>query len=212
MAQDSAQATRTASKDGGDSAANAKAKDSKQAAIDEAKAVLDEYLSSNGRRKTPERYAIMETVIRAEGHLSADDIYDAMADTFRVTRPTVYATLQILDELGIVQVHQMDGRALYEPVYGKAPHHHYICTMCGKMWDFIDPSIERVASAVKTPRFTKMRVALYIYGHCNVCQAKINRQRRKDDEEREASMTREERRFRRLGIELAEAAKGLVGD
>lgn len=175
--------------------------------IAEARKVLDEYLSGKGRRKTPERYAIMETVLREKGHLSADDIYEIMSDTFRVTRPTVYSTLQLLDELGIVQTHHLAGKALYEPVYGKEPHHHYICTLCGKMWDFVDPNVARVAVSVKTPRFTKLRGAMYIYGHCSVCQSKITRQRRRDDEEREANLTREERRFRRLGIELAEAAK-----
>ncbi len=170
-------------------------------------AKLTRYMTEQGMRKTPERYAILETVMKMKGHKSADQILELMPDNFHVSRGSIYNTLQLLLDCGLVFDHHLDGITLYEKAWEVAPHHHYICNGCGKIWDVHDDTIEQAASKVKTPKFKKMRCSTYIYGLCNVCQAKLSRLRKKIEKERIANMTREEMRFARIDEELAKAAE-----
>lgn len=169
--------------------------------------ILTRYMTEQGMRKTPERYAILEVVMQMKGHYSADQILTMMPENFHVSRGTIYSTLALLVECGLLYNHQTDGATLYECAYGRLAHHHYICTGCQKIWDLQDKSIEQVVSKVKTPRFKKLRCSTYIYGLCNICQAKLARLKKKMDKEKEASMTREEKRFARINEELAKAAE-----
>ena len=123
----------------------------------------------------------------------------------------MYSTLALLVKCGLLYSHLTDGATLYECAYKVPAHHHYICTGCGKIWDLKDSAIEKVASKVKTPRFKKLRCNTYIYGICNICQAKLARLKKKMEkearEQKESSMTREEKRFARIDEELSKAAE-----
>ena len=169
--------------------------------------ILTQFMTEQQMRKTPERYAILEVVMQMKGHHSADQILAMMPDNFHVSRGTVYSTLVLLVECGLLYNHQMDGATLYECAYGVPTHHHYICTGCNKIWDLQDDSIEQVASKVRTPRFKKLRCSTYIYGICNVCQAKLARLKKKMEKEKQANMTREEKRFAKINEDLAKAAE-----
>lgn len=181
--------------------------DAKQTAIDRAKDVLTQYMQEQNMRKTPERYAILETVMKMKGHNSADKILTLMPDSFHVSRATVYSTLQLLVECGLVFNHQINGIVLYEKAFECEPHNHTICNGCGKMSDLIDDTVMQTAMKIKTPRFKKMRSSTYIYGICNVCQAKLARMKKKMEQERKANMTSEEIRFARINEELAKMAE-----
>ncbi len=169
--------------------------------------ILTRYMQQQGMRKTPERYAILDVVMQMKGHYSADQILAMMPESFHVSRATMYSTLALLVDCGLLFNHQMEGATLYECAYGVATHHHYICTGCGKIWDLQDSSIEQVASKVRTPRFKKLRCSTYIYGICNICQAKLARLKKKMEKEKLTQMTREEIRFARINEELAKAAE-----
>ncbi len=169
--------------------------------------ILTSYMQEQQMRKTPERYAILEVVMGMEGHNSADQILAMMPKDFHVSRGSIYNTLHLLVECGLVYTHQIDGLTLYEKAFGCEPHHHYICTGCNRIWDVYDQHIEQVASQVRTPKFKKIRCSAYIYGLCNVCMAKLSRMRKRMEKERLANMTREEIRFARIDEELAKAAE-----
>ena len=169
--------------------------------------ILTKFMTEQRMRKTPERYAILDVVMGMEGHHSADKILAMMPDSFHVSRGTMYSTLALLVECGLLYNHQMDGATLYERAYNVPTHHHYICTGCNKIWDLRDTSIEQAASKVRTPRFKKMRCSTYIYGICNICQAKLARLKKKLEKEKQAGMTREEKRFAQINEELAKAAE-----
>ncbi len=160
-----------------------------------------------GMRKTPERYAILDVVMQMKGHHSADEILTMMPDTFHVSRGTIYSTLALLVECGLLYNHQTEGATLYECAYGRPMHHHYICTGCQKIWDLQNTTIEEAVAKARTPRFKKLRCSTYIYGLCNICQAKLARLKKKMEKEKEVSMTREEKRFARINEELAKAAE-----
>lgn len=169
--------------------------------------ILTRFMTEQQMRKTPERYAILDVTMQMEGHNSADQILDMMPNNFHVSKGTIYSTLAILVECGLLFNHQMEGVTLYEKAYGIEHHHHYICTGCRKIWDLRDTSIEQAASKVRTPKFKKVRCSTYIYGICNICQAKLARMRKKIEKEKLANMTREEVRFAKIGDELAKAAE-----
>lgn len=168
---------------------------------------LTQFMTEQGMRKTPERYAILDTVIQTKGHNSADQILAMMPSNFHVSRGTMYSTLALLVECGLAYSHQIDGITLYENACGNPAHHHYICTGCHKIWDLHDEALERAATQAKTPRFKKLRSNTYIYGICNICQAKLARLRKKLEREKQANMSREELRFARIDEELAKIAE-----
>ena len=59
---------------------------------DKVKQILTDYLQKNGHRKTPERYAILDTIYSIKGHFDIDDLYIYMADKekFRVSTSTTF--------------------------------------------------------------------------------------------------------------------------
>ena len=61
---------------------------------DTVRQIFTEYLNANGHRKTPERYAILDTIYSIDGHFDIDTLYSLMADqeNFRVSRATLYNT------------------------------------------------------------------------------------------------------------------------
>jgi len=174
---------------------------------DAAKAIFDAYIEEQGKRKTPERYVVMGIVLHVDGHYSADDFFAMMPTKYPISRATVYSTLSLLEEVGLVYAYQVNGKTLYERAFGMEPHHHYICKGCGRMWNLKSAKVTAVASECRTPRFRKLRSALYIYGICDSCNARLYRLKKKIEERKQMSMTREEKRFARIDEELREAAK-----
>lgn len=169
--------------------------------------ILARFMAEQDMRKTPERFAVLDVVVRMKGHHSADEILTMMPQDFPVSRGTIYSTLALLVECGLAYNHQTEGATLYECAFNKLPHHHYICTGCHKIWDLQDSTIEQTVSKLKTPRFKKLRCSTYIYGLCNICQAKLARVKKKIEKQKEINMTREEKRFARINEELAKAAE-----
>lgn len=184
----------------------AMAKDSNYEA---AAAILTEHIELKKMRKTPERYAILKIVLDMKGHHSVEEIMAMMPQDFPVSRPTIYTTMQILDELGIVQSHQLNGLTLYERSFGVKPHHHYICTNCGTITDLVDKQIDYILNNAKTPRFSKEVSIAYIFGLCSKCKAVINKRKKKEEKERLANMSREEKRFAQIDKDLAKMAEEL---
>ena len=174
--------------------------------------IFSRYMNEQGMRKTPERYAVMEVFVKLQGHNSADQLLAMMPDSFHVSRGTVYSTLSLLVDCGLAYSHNVGGVTLYENAYGVAPHNHYICSGCNKIWDFYDTSIERAISGIRTPKFKKMKVCAYIYGYCNICQAKLARMKKKLEKEKRENMTRDELRFARIDKELSKAAEWISKD
>ncbi len=176
---------------------------------EEAKAILTHHIEEKKMRKTPERFSILDVVLDMKGHHSVEDIQGMMPDDFPVSRPTVYSTMDILEELKIVQAHQLNGIKLYERAIGVKPHHHYICTSCGMITDLVDKQIDYVLGNAKTPRFSKEAGIAYIFGLCSKCKAVINKKKKKEEKERLANMTREEKRFAQIDKDLANMAEEL---
>ena len=144
------------------------------------KQMLTEYLQKNGHRKTPERYAILDTIYSIQGHFDIDTLYHYMENegNFRVSRATLYNTIILLMDANLVIRHQFGNSSQYERAYMNRTHHHMVCTDCGKVTEFEDEKLKHVIAEAKLSRFTASHYSLYIYGICSKC-ASIRRRKKK---------------------------------
>ena len=92
-------------------------------------------LRRSGYRVTPQRLAVASTLADAGRHLSAEEVMGAVAESVPgVSLPTVYASLEALEDAGVVRrVAAGRGAALYDG--GPAAHHHMVCRRCGAVAD-----------------------------------------------------------------------------
>ncbi len=90
-------------------------------------------LKERGHRLTPQRQMILEAIESSRGHVSAESIHARVAAQFpQVNISTVYRTLELLQDLGLVShTHFDDGIAQYH-VASEARHQHMVCRGCGQ--------------------------------------------------------------------------------
>ena len=138
--------------------------------------ILDNYLETNHRRKTSERYAILDTVYSMGGHFTLEQLEACLIERkFFVCRATLYNTLRLFIELRLIMRHHLLDGTRYEACYANSNHCHQICTVCGKVTEIHVPNIARAVENVHLKRFRKDGFSLYIYGVFSACQGKITR-------------------------------------
>ena len=131
-----------------------------------------EYLTEAGLRCTSERRLILEEVFRRHDHFEAEDIVLGLRGTgVRVSRASVYRTLPLLVESGLLrQVHSDEKHGHYEHIFGHDHHDHLICARCGNTIEFKDEGIEKLQDRVCARHgFTPANHRLEIHGICAAC-------------------------------------------
>lgn len=130
-------------------------------------------------RRTRERELIFDFVETLHGHFSADDLFFGLHRRGqRVSRATVYRTLDLLVDRGMLQRVPMDqGGFLYEHIHGRKQHAHLYCLGCGRLTDYPMPSLGLIPGRVRRQAgFEAEHMLLRVCGYCKRCR---NRQRRK---------------------------------
>lgn len=135
--------------------------------------IFSAHLENASLRKTPERFAILEEIYRRTDHFDAEALYIHMkTQNYRVSRATVYNTLDLLVSCDLVVKHQFGKNlAQYEKSYGYKQHDHIICIDCGKVMEFCDPRIQQIKNMVGgLLDFEITHHSLNLYGLCQQIQ------------------------------------------
>jgi len=141
-----------------------------------ARDVLISYLKSGGKQRiTPERYAILDAVLEIQGHFDAESLYYRLkANGVKVSRATVYNTLDILQGCGLVSKYRFaENTSRYEKAFGRPHHHHLICLQCGDIIEFVNEKFDKIQEGVCTDKnFSAESSTLQIFGTCSKCKKK----------------------------------------
>ncbi len=137
-------------------------------------AALDAELSltlrARGQRVTPQRLVIGRLLRERQVHVTAEQVRDAVSSTLPGTSlPTVYATLELFEELGLVR--KLDiagGPAIFDS--RTDDHHHAVCRVCGAVAD-LDVTIDggAVLAAARRAGYAPDHLAIVVDGVCPAC-------------------------------------------
>jgi Fur family ferric uptake transcriptional regulator len=140
---------------------------------------FSEYLQSRGKRITQQRRSLVDYVFERHDHFDADELIANLSRIEggqRVSRPTVYRTLNELVEAGLLRRMNLGGRAVYEHDYGYPQHDHLHCTICDQLIEFQTDELLRLREAVgRGHHFRVTGHRLIISGVCQSCASKRHR-------------------------------------
>jgi Fur family ferric uptake transcriptional regulator len=128
---------------------------------------------SRGLRWTPQRRLILEVLDETDGHITGSALVERCTALDSMTTPsTVYRTLRVLEELGIVRhAHGADGREEYH-VRPASEHGHLYCRGCGSSWEIDETTAAPTIESLRRMRGFAIDLShLTIVGLCPECQA-----------------------------------------
>jgi len=133
---------------------------------------LKTYLENEGLRITKVRFNVVEALTEMDGHFDADSLYFYMRQRGRsASRATVYRTLDLLHDAGIVYRISTEGQALYEVMNIDEHHDHMFCINCNQIYEFYNKNLEKLQDKICHENgFKPTRHSLRIWGLCKECQ------------------------------------------
>ena len=134
------------------------------------KEVFSKFLDSKSHRKTPERFAILKEIYELDDHFNIDSLYAIMTKKkHRVSRATLYNTIELLLECHLVRKHQFGTNlAHYEKSYFDRQHDHLILTDSGEVIEFCDPRLHIIKKSIEEIFDVSIENhSLYFYGKKN---------------------------------------------
>jgi Fur family ferric uptake transcriptional regulator len=151
---------------------------------------IQDSLRGRGMRLTRQRRLLLELIDSSGLHLDAESLYQmAKEKDPRLNRVTVYRTLKLLKEGGLVDeldLAHFDGEKHYYETRLKQEHAHVICLRCGRVEEFFGETLQTVRDQVHSQfGFEIVFARTEVGGYCSHCQAlRAQEESRRADEER----------------------------
>lgn len=138
-----------------------------------------EFLQSKGKRITQQRRILVDFVFQRHDHFDAEELILNLAqlpEGGKVSRPTVYRTLNELVDAGLLRRMNLKGRAVYEHDYGYPQHDHLHCTICDELIEFQSEELKQLREAVAAENSFRVTGHRFIItGICAECSSKRHR-------------------------------------
>ncbi len=154
---------------------------------DQAAARLREYLRARGLRMTGEREALVRAALGRRRHFTLEELVEeAVGHDARASRATVYRSLPILIEAGILQpVLVSDEPRRFELAFGRPHHDHLLCRRCGRVVEFRSSAIEDLQLGVAARHGFRLTSHVHeLVGDCAACRRAARRTKPAHDRRR----------------------------
>ncbi len=142
-----------------------------------------EFLEIRGEKLTTPRRVLVRHVFSSHKHFDADELVaDLRVTESNVSRSTVYRTLRLLVDSGLLREFRLANRTVYEHDFGYPSHDHMHCTQCDAIVEFRNEEIRRIRDQVAAEHgFRAESHRFVVEGVCTECSRKSSRQRRRLD-------------------------------
>jgi Fur family ferric uptake transcriptional regulator len=127
-----------------------------------------------GHTLTNQRRLLLDLLRDAEGHIDAKELYRrASIRDESISPATVYRTLNLFTELGLIDEIRLGKVRCYYEVKQSPEHQHLVCQGCGKVIEFQNPHFRKLVQAVRREHgFNVTKAELYLEGYCPECEEK----------------------------------------
>jgi Fe2+ or Zn2+ uptake regulation protein len=128
-------------------------------------------LKAAGKRITPQRKLVLDTLAQADRHLDASEIYELVRrQDGQLSLATVYRTLNVLKETGVVRELHLEGEQHHYELAGPDEHSHLVCLECGRVIEVDSASLaEAVRLAARSHGFEVAAAQVELTGYCADC-------------------------------------------
>lgn len=139
---------------------------------------FEAFLRSRNLKVTAERMGILRAIADRQDHVDADTL-QAELRAQGISRATIYRTLDLLVQCGLVRRHSLGtSHAVFEPAFGVEHHDHLVCVDCGKVIEFFREDLEALQETICADhRFRPLQHTLKIFGLCETCDGRFDPQR-----------------------------------
>jgi Fur family transcriptional regulator, ferric uptake regulator len=126
---------------------------------------------TQGYRLTRQRRLVLDILQDSREHLDAETLYErAKARDARISLATVYRSLALLKEAGLVQEYHLGKNHGHFETIQASPHHHFTCIQCGQVSEFEAPQISEMAVRLcESQGLQVLRINLHLSGYCTNC-------------------------------------------
>ncbi|MEZ4391935.1 MAG: transcriptional repressor [Polyangiales bacterium] len=141
-------------------------------ALDALRLRLREHVAKNKLKTSSRRELILDTLADVQRHVTADELLREVRERDpRIGAATVYRTLRVFQESGIVAERRFEGGATRFELVSDEHHDHLICTSCSVIVEFEDDDIEQHQKRVALEHGFILREHRHeLYGTCPACQ------------------------------------------
>jgi len=130
--------------------------------------ILNSFLKEKGLRQTQERYLILEEIYKINEHFDIETLFQKIIKKQKISKATIYNTIDILIELKLIKKHSFINKTLYEKSFQKKQHNHLICKVCDKVLEFCDPRLQNIINSIESSMdFVVSEHSLNFYGKCS---------------------------------------------